>query len=225
MKRTFFLCWMIIMVIGANGQITKSYKYFKDVNCYEEVPQSKARYKKIISVSDDGIKTSEIFNIKSGKPVDIRSTTNDHPSGIWKTFDKNGEVIYERNFDKLVYSDVKVKDGLYFEYPQDSKSNLTLDFTPAHFGTQEDHIMYLRENVRYPHESIENSSQGRVMVHIKITAEGNVQVISISNGVDIFLDCESWRVIEIMPKWTPAMKDGVPVDSYTFIPIRFTLAN
>ncbi|MBK6963806.1 MAG: energy transducer TonB [Bacteroidales bacterium] len=76
--------------------------------------------------------------------------------------------------------------------------------------------MYLRENVRYPHESIENNSQGRVMVHIKITAEGNVQVISISNGVDIFLDCESWRVIEIMPKWTPVTKDGVPVDSYFY---------
>jgi TonB family protein len=131
----------------------------------------------------------------------------------------------ERNFDKLVYSDVKVEDGLYFDYPQNTISNQSLSFTPAHFGTQEDHIRYLTENLRYPHESIENNSQGKVMVHIRITAEGNVQVISISNGVDIFLDCESWRVIEIMPKWTPAMKDGVPVDSYTFIPIRFTLAD
>ncbi len=224
MKKTLFLFWMIITVIGANGQITSSCKYYNDVYCSKEVPENKAKYKKITSVSEDGIKTSEIFNIRSGKPVDIRSTTNNHPSGIWKSFDKNGEVIYERNFDKLVYSDVKVKDGLYFEYPQDTKSNLTLDFTPAHFGTQEDHIMYLVENLRYPHESLENNSQGRVMVHIKITAEGNVQVISISNSVDIFLDCESWRVIEIMPKWTPAMKDGVPVDSYTFLPIKFTLA-
>jgi len=114
---------------------------------------------------------------------------------------------------------------LYFEYPQDHENNRDLNFTPAHFGTQEDHIRYLMENIRYPREALESGTQGKVIIHLKITKDGAVEVISISKGVNPYLDFESWRVIEALPKWTPAMKDGEPVDSYTFIPIKFTLAN
>jgi len=213
------------MIISANGQITSSCRYYNDVYCSKEVPESKAKYKKVTSVSDDGLKMVEIINIRTDKSADLRTTRNNIPAGIWKSFDKNGKVISERNFDKLVYSDDRIMDGLYFEYPPKTKSDPTLDFTPAYFGTQEDYIRYLIENIRYPREALESGTQGRVIVHLKITAEGSVKVISISNGVDPFLDYESWRVVESMPEWKPALKDGVPVDSYTFIPIKFTLAN
>ncbi|MHC1774199.1 MAG: energy transducer TonB [Lentimicrobium sp.] len=224
MKRTFFLCWIIIMVIGANGQITRSYGYFNDVYCSKEVPQSKAKFKKVTSVSDDGLISVEVINIRTGKPADLRTTRNNLPSGIWRSFDKNGKVIEERNFGKLAYSDVKIKDGLYFEYSMDTKSNQTLDFTPAHFGTQEDRIKYLTENIRYPREARESGTQGMVILHVKITKTGELKVLSISKSLDPFIDYESWRVIESMPAWTPSFKDGEPVDSYTFIPIRYTLA-
>jgi TonB family protein len=225
MKKTIISIVMMSVCFMASGQKITSEKYFKDPDLYKETTIDNAKYKQVLSDLADGSQKIEVIEIKSGKVFGVKYLRDGRPIGLWETRNKAGEIKSSRDFGKLVYSDAKVKDGLYFEYPQGSKNNQNLDFSPAHFGTQEDHIRYMMENIRYPHEALESGTQGKVMVHLKITSEGNIQVISISKSVDPFLDYEAWRVIESMPKWTPAMKDGVPVDSYTFIPVKYTLAD
>ncbi len=225
MKNIFITILMSLGCTLASGQKIISERYFKDADRYKETTLNNARFKQVFSVLEDGLKKAEVIEIKSGKVFDVKYFRDGKPTGLWETRGKAGEIKSCRNFSKLVYSDVRITDGLYFEYPYDTKSNLNLNFTPAHFGTQEDHIRYLMENIRYPHEAMESGTQGKVILHLKITKDGVVEVISISKGVDPYLDLESWRVIEVMPKWTPAIKDGEPVDSYTFIPVSYTLAN
>ena len=209
----------------ASGQKIISERYFKDVNGYKETTINNAKYKQVFAILDDGSQKTEVIEIKSGKVFDVKYTRDGKPTGLWETRDKAGIITSSRDFGKLVYSDAKIMDGLYFEYPYDTESNLNLNFTPAHYGTREDHSRYLMDNIRYPREALESGTQGAVILQLKITKVGEVEVISISKGVDPYLDIESWRVIEAMPKWSPAIKDGVAVDSYTFIPVKYTLAN
>lgn len=48
-------------------------------------------------------------------------------------------------------------------------------------------------------------------------------VVLISSSGDCFLDKEAVRLVEIMPKWTPAKQSGKPVRVKYVLPVSFRL--
>lgn len=214
----------LIAGIQMNAQTITAEKFYKDIELYKEVEAKKGNYRQVFSDLEDGTKKVEVIEIKSGIAVDIKYYRNGKPTGIWEVRNKSGKIASSQNFDKLVYSDAKIEGGLYFDYQSDAENHEKQDLIPAHFGSDEDRIRFLSNNARYPQEAREKGIQGTVILHIRITKMGEVQVVSISKSVDPFLDFEALRVYESMPAWTPAFLNGEPVDSYTFIPLKFTLA-
>jgi protein TonB len=62
-------------------------------------------------------------------------------------------------------------------------------------------------------------------VHIKFVVErdGSISDVNVIGEAYPDLDKEAVRVVKIMPKWKPGIKDGKAVRCYYILPIRFTL--
>jgi periplasmic protein TonB len=98
--------------------------------------------------------------------------------------------------------------------------------TPAEYpGGMEALYKYLANEIAYPNEAKDKGIQGKVYVKFVIEKDGSVGEIQIINKGQAHpsLETESFRVISLMPKWTPATNEGKIVRSWFTIPINFTL--
>ena len=83
-------------------------------------------------------------------------------------------------------------------------------------------MTFISENIKYPSASLENKSQGRVLVKFIVNSDGALQNLEIVRGSgDEHLDNEALRVIGSMPKWKPALQGDKPVRSYYTVPVIF----
>lgn len=80
---------------------------------------------------------------------------------------------------------------------------------------------FIRQNTRYPRYAWENNIEGRVLVSFVIKKDGSVCNSSVTKSADKCLNHEAERVIDILPKFTPATNDGKPVNMKYSIPITF----
>jgi len=83
---------------------------------------------------------------------------------------------------------------------------------------------YIADNLKYPSESKDNGIEGIVDVSFTVKADGTIGSIKILRMIDPGLETEAIRLVKTMPKWTPATKDGAPVDSKVTVAIPFTLS-
>ncbi len=82
---------------------------------------------------------------------------------------------------------------------------------------------YLKKNLRYPDEAVNNEIQGTVIVQFIVDKEGNVSDVKAISGPQGGLREEAVRVIKKSGKWTPAVQNGRKVKSYKKQPIVFKL--
>ena len=97
-------------------------------------------------------------------------------------------------------------------------------FTPPEFpGGVDAMFQFLRENTVFPEEARNRGFQGTVFMHFRVTKDGSVTNVHVVRGVGGGLDEEAIRVVQSMPRWTPATQFGEPICTPNSIPIRFTL--
>lgn len=65
---------------------------------------------------------------------------------------------------------------------------------------------------------------GRVIVRFVVEKDGSLTQLSLQEELPKCQPCnkEALRAVVAMPKWTPAMKNGVPVRSIVRVPIMFS---
>lgn len=80
---------------------------------------------------------------------------------------------------------------------------------------------FIAKHIRYPRQSFENNKEGKVFVKVVIDMEGNKKELSIYKGQADELNNEALRVLGLIPKWLPAMNNGIPYESSIVIPITF----
>jgi periplasmic protein TonB len=80
---------------------------------------------------------------------------------------------------------------------------------------------YIRNKVQYPEKALEEGISGSVKVSFTVDENGNVKNPIIVDGLGGGCNEEAIRVINKMPKWTPAMRDGAKVGSRKTIKITF----
>ena len=96
---------------------------------------------------------------------------------------------------------------------------------PQFPGGDEALMNYIASNLQYPLSAYENGIQGRVQVRFVVEKDGSVSDVSVLRGIDPALDDEAVRLIKSLPKFKPAMQNGVPVAVYYNVPILFRLAS
>jgi len=107
--------------------------------------------------------------------------------------------------------------GVYAQENTDKK-----EYTQAEFpGGQAALIKYLAKNTQYPKEAKEKDKSGKVTVFFVINKNGKTENVKVVNGICPSIDKEAVRVVETMPKWKPATKNGEAVETTYSVPITF----
>ncbi len=73
--------------------------------------------------------------------------------------------------------------------------------------------------------AVERGSSGTCFITFAVNTDGSVSNILILKGVSGCPECdlEAFKVIKMMPKWTPGRNKGETVRVQINLPIRFTL--
>lgn len=84
-------------------------------------------------------------------------------------------------------------------------------------------LAYISQNTMYPEIAKKNNIQGRVILRFCVTANGNVDRVSVLRGVDPELDAEAIRVVNTLPTFKPGKQGGKPVPVWYMVPVTFAL--
>lgn len=82
---------------------------------------------------------------------------------------------------------------------------------------------YLENQVKYPEISKENGVEGIVVVGFLVDVDGSIKNPKVVKFVDPDLEKEALRVVTAMPRWTPADKNGTPVEAPAQVDVEFIL--
>ncbi|MBD5358897.1 MAG: energy transducer TonB [Bacteroides sp.] len=94
---------------------------------------------------------------------------------------------------------------------------------PTFPGGDEALKTYLSDNMKYPSAAKANGVEGVVNVGFMVKADGSIGSIKIIRMVDPDLEQEAIRLVKNMPAWTPADKNGAPVDALAEVAVPFVL--
>ncbi|MEM9895092.1 MAG: energy transducer TonB [Bacteroidota bacterium] len=83
---------------------------------------------------------------------------------------------------------------------------------------------YFTQNVSYTRMTGIDTIQGVVKVRFSIDYDGAVHNLEVVESLSPAFDQEALRLVEQMPSWKPAIKNGIPVSQSLTIPIRFEKA-
>lgn len=212
MKQTIPLFFFLLALI-VNGQIETGIRYYSDKYGYKQV--KKGAYKKELKRKNDSV-ISEVFSkTKSGQPVWEKYYLGKQPYGIWKWYDKKGNVRSTRNYDFVL------KYGKYIPEQAIDKSGRPLDsFTPSNLETIQTHFL---NNFRYPEVAQKSGTQGRVEIQFTVNKEGEIGNLSIINGKDVHLDTECFRLMHSLQKLEPYVENGESKMAYYIYGLTFKL--
>lgn len=96
---------------------------------------------------------------------------------------------------------------------------------PSFPGGAGEMMKYLAANIKYPKEAEEKNITGRVIVSFVVTATGDITNVNIVKPVHPSLDAEALRIVSGMPKWTPGMQSGKPVNVKFTLPVIFRFSD
>jgi|LGOV01.1.fsa_nt_gb protein TonB len=88
---------------------------------------------------------------------------------------------------------------------------------------QKEIMNHVKKNFKYPESAREMGVQGRVIVKFVIAKDGYIKDVSILRGIDKTLDKEAMRIVNKLPRMTPAEQRGRPVPVSFMLPITFRL--
>lgn len=94
---------------------------------------------------------------------------------------------------------------------------------PYFVGGEKQLKKFIRHELRYPPQAIENKEQGKVFVAFMIDTTGQVHTPRIIRSISPVLDKEALRIVANFPKWKPAANQKS--DIQVIIPISFVLKN
>lgn len=98
------------------------------------------------------------------------------------------------------------------------------DVAPSFPGGSEAMYRYFADSLRYPEPERSKGKQGNVLVAFTVDVDGTIRNLRGVNGVPGApgLMREAFRLLEHMPLWEPARKNGHPVavEVNTSIPFR-----
>lgn len=82
---------------------------------------------------------------------------------------------------------------------------------------------YVSKHLKYPEQEKMMNVQGKVLISCIINKDGTLQDIKVSQGVSPGLNAEAVRLVQNMPAWKPAKRQGQPVRMIVKLPIVFSL--
>ena len=99
-----------------------------------------------------------------------------------------------------------------------------VDVMPEYPGGTTAMFDFIQKNVNYPESAKKKGIEGRFFVQFVVEKDGSLSSFTVLRGVSDDIDAEAIRVLKMMPKWKPGMKDGKPVRVQYTMPFKFQLS-
>lgn len=90
---------------------------------------------------------------------------------------------------------------------------------PEFKGGIKEMYQYIADNFQYPEEAARRSVNGKMEVEFTVEKSGDVTYCGIVKGLDYSIDGEILRLLEAMPRWIPATRNGEPVRYKVLMPL------
>jgi periplasmic protein TonB len=120
------------------------------------------------------------------------------------------------------YKNIKGPEGNESDNESYGKYNFEA-IKPSFKGGDSALFQYLKENIIYPINCKNNGVEGKVIVKFVVSKDGSVQDVQVLKGLSDEIRDNVYKLISYMPKWSPGVNNGKPVNiSYT-LPINFKL--
>ncbi|HYG15812.1 MAG TPA: energy transducer TonB [Bacteroidia bacterium] len=81
---------------------------------------------------------------------------------------------------------------------------------------------FIKENIIYPEDAVNNSIAGKVKVQFIVEKDGTVSGTKVLEGVHKLLDDEAVRIVNLTT-WTPGNCNGKPIRTKLILPVNFKL--
>lgn len=98
-----------------------------------------------------------------------------------------------------------------------------LTVMPAPVGGTEGWTKFLKKNLRYPPQAVDEGKSGKVWISFIIEKDGSLTDIKVIKGAGFGMDEEALRVLRKAPAWTPGIQHNKPVRVQYTLPINFSL--
>ncbi len=92
---------------------------------------------------------------------------------------------------------------------------------PSFVGGYEALKTYVRNNLQYPEIARKNGIEGTVKLEFYIKADGTIENVKVIESAHVALNAEAIRLVENMPIWNPAIRNGSPSSVKFRLPVRF----
>jgi TonB family protein len=172
--------------------------------------------------------------MKSGRLVAYGASAQRGDDQPWVGFDEKGkahdfvplqpkeeEVVA---MEEVVWMDTPVPPPPMEETSRKEEEIYDFPDHPAEFpGGETERLKFMVSELKYPALAKENAIQGMVVVKFVVEKDGSITNIQIVRDIGGGCGKEIVRIIERMPRWKPAKKNGLPVRSWQTFPFRFKL--
>lgn len=127
--------------------------------------------------------------------------------------EEDGEALTVRYIPPVIEPDKPVEDEIF----------INAEVMPQFPGGTSELFRFLNNNINYPVISLEQNSQGKVIVQFVVDKNGNITDPEVVRGIDPHLDKEALRVVRSMPKWKPGQQNGKAVRVKFTLPVTFRI--
>lgn len=109
--------------------------------------------------------------------------------------------------------------------PKKTDSDGATTVEPEYPGGKPAMMKFLMDNLKYPAKAVEAKAEGTVSVGVCFNDKGKRTAVGIADNPTGNSDLanEAYRVVNAMPEFKPATRNGQPVEYYMTIPVSFKL--
>jgi periplasmic protein TonB len=132
-------------------------------------------------------------------------------------------TVFSQEVDTNASSTIFIRDEPRNNYGDEIYESFACDTRPVFPAGDSALINYVKSTIQYPPECKEQGLEGTVYVRFIITKTGTIEQPTVMRAVNPLMEEEALRVIKSLPKWTPGIKDGKPVNVWFIIPVKFKL--
>ena len=180
----------------------------------------------ITTIIRDIIIPQPVKPINVEKPAAAPKTT----SGQMQASDDKKDLIDKTNDQKII-SKNPITDGKDSAGTKDPVLVLPPVKLPPppieHYAQQmpqmDNMAKFITDNLKYPHNAIENGTSGIVYVTFVVEMDGSITDIKLLKGIGDGCEQEAMRVVGLMPKWKPGMSNGKVLRVQCNLPVSFRL--
>ena len=108
-------------------------------------------------------------------------------------------------------------------YIDREKIFVVVEQEPQFPGGEAELLNYISKNLIYPDVALRDGIQGKVICRFVVTRTGEVERPEILRSLDPNCDGEALKVIKSLPRFIPGKQNGVNVNVWYTLPIKFKL--